>query len=75
MQTRPASTTVAYFLFRFAALAALTIGVLASVSVRASRDDGPSGRATSPTPFVPDSAETVNGRRYPPVYVDAASKR
>ena len=74
MKARPASTTVAYFVFRFAALAALTIGVLASVSVRASRDDRPSGSTTSPAPFVPETAETVNARRYPPVYADAAPR-
>ncbi|TDU28130.1 hypothetical protein DFR24_2495 [Panacagrimonas perspica] len=74
MQARPPSRTLVEFLFRFAALAILTIAVLASVAVRASRDE-PAAEPAASKQYVPDTAEAVNDRRYPMVYADAAARR
>lgn len=74
MQSRPTSRTLVEFLFRFAVLAILTIAVLASVAVRASRDE-PTAKTAASTQYVPDTAEAVNDRRYPMVYADAAPSR
>lgn len=61
MQNRHARSTLAIFVLRFAALFALTLAVLASVSVRASRDPVPA----TPVYDVPDTAQAINSRRYP----------
>ena len=74
MQTRAAFSTLTDFLLRFAALAALTVAVLASVAVRASRDEGPAKANVAP-PAVPETAAAINDRRYPLVYADTAPSR
>lgn len=61
MQTRRARSTLAIFVLRFAALFALTVAVLASVSVRASREPA----ASSPAHEAADTATAINSRRYP----------
>lgn len=61
MQKRHARSTIAIFVLRFAALFALTVAVLASVSVSASRDPDAAGAQTP----APDSASDINSRRYP----------
>lgn len=74
MHYRAATRTLADFVLRFVALAALTVAVLASVSVRASRDETPAA-PNAAARYVPDTAEVVNDRRYPLVYADAAPRR
>lgn len=74
MQPRAAATTVTDFLLRFTALAALTVAVLASVAVRASRDE-PSTKTDAAAREAPDTAGSVNDRRFPIGYADAAPGR
>lgn len=65
MQSRAVTTTLARFALRFAALMALTLAVLASVSVSASREQGEQNAAATIDYSIPDTAEDVNSRRYP----------
>jgi hypothetical protein len=71
MHQRSAHSTVAIFLLRFAALIAVTLAVLLSVSVRASREPlaAPASAAAA------EPAETINARRYPLRYPDSALHR
>lgn len=62
METRRARSTLGIFVLRFAALIALTLAVLASVSVSASKG---SGSEPATVYEAPDSAQVVNSRRYP----------
>lgn len=71
MQARSAVTTIANFIFRFAALMLLTIVVLSSVSVRASRDDG--ARATPPVAQQTAPGTAAHGD--PVVVTEAATRR
>lgn len=73
MHNRSASSTVALFLLRFAALLAVTVAVLLSVSVRASRT--PQLTATAPVEPAADNAQSVNGRRHLPPEADSARHR
>lgn len=64
MQISAPIRTLGQFVLRFAALLALTLAVLASVSVSASKNTN----APSPTaqnPVARDTAQDVNSRRYP----------
>lgn len=64
MQMPPASRTLARFILRFAALMALTLAVLASVSVSASKFSA--DRLSAPADATAaDTAEAMNSRRYP----------
>lgn len=74
MQARALSKTLVDFLLRFAVLAVLTVAVLASVAVRASRDE-PASKVDAAAQYVPDTAAAINGRRYPMVYTDPAPQR
>lgn len=65
MNDRAAVTTLTRFALRFAALAALTLAILASVSVSASRRPAPTVAYDAPAHVVPDTASVVNARRYP----------
>ena len=56
-------STLTRFVLRFAVLVALTVAVLASVSVRASREGEPPAAAT--TTHALETASVINSRRYP----------
>lgn len=71
MQNRPARSTLAVFVLRFAALLVLTLAVLSSVSVRASREPAVAAPAHQPT----ETAQVINSRRYPLRYPDGALPR
>lgn len=73
MRNRSTPSTVTIFLLRFAALLAVTVAVLLSVSVRASRTPEPA----APVQVEPaaDHAQAINSRRYPLRYPDDALHR
>lgn len=65
MNSRPVLTTFTRFTLRFAALIALTLIVLASVSVGETRSSDPAARGQSVNDSSSESATAVNSRRYP----------
>lgn len=72
MQPPRARSTLALFVLRFAALIALTLAVLASVSVRASREPGTDKAATDSTQH---AVQPINPRQYRLSYPDAVQHR
>lgn len=72
MKTRRARTILGIFVLRFAALIVLTLAVLASVSVRASKGGGTEQASRYEAE---ETAQAMNSRRFPLRDPDAVEHR